>query len=184
VEAGQIISFEKKSVGETSIIVVSNPDGVEVFIDGEKKGVTPLKILSSTGRHTIKLASANYEDNSFEVQTVSGYALTAIVDLAKLLVPSEANSAFDQSEAIEEVLAEEANNASKIEIKETPVGYLRIRAEASIESEQVGQANEGEQFEILERDEENNWYKIEFTNDEETLTGWVSGEFVTEVQEE
>lgn len=180
-ESGQIISFEKKSVNETSIAIVSIPDGVEVFVDGEKKGVSPLKLPTSPGRHTIKLSAASYEETSFEVQAVSGYTLTAIADLAYKNVQDFEG---EPAEIDEEVLADQTKAPTKIEVVDTPIGYLRVRKEASVNSDEVGRVNPGDQFEFLEYDEDKNWYKIEFEDDGDTVTGWVSGEFVNQIEEE
>lgn len=180
-ESGQIISFEKQSIDETSIAIVSIPDGVEVFVDGEKKGVTPLKLSTTPGRHTIKLAATSYEESSFDVQAVSGYTLTAVADLASKNVQ---DSELEPVEIEEEVLSEQTKASTQIEIVDTPIGYLRVRSEPTVNSEEVGRVNPGDLFEYLEHDEEKNWYKIEFEDENETVTGWVSGEFVNHIEEE
>ena len=42
--------------------IVSKPDGAEVFIDGQKVGVTPLKVDKSGGQYSVRVSSNNYQD--------------------------------------------------------------------------------------------------------------------------
>lgn len=172
--SGQIISFER-SGSETSIAVVSTPDGVEVLLDGKTEGVTPLKVITTQGEHSLKLQSENYSEESLNVRAVSGYKVTAIVDLSMLPKPEESAGSTEEAEDTEEVLSEEDEEIEKIVILNTSVGYLRVRASASVSSEELGRVEPGEEFEVLEYDVAEDWYKIEY---EEGLEGWVSGQYV------
>jgi len=55
----------------------------------------------------------------------------------------------------------------------TGVGWLRVRKEASLESEEIAKVNVGETFTILE--EKESWVKIKV---DETTEGWVSSAYV------
>jgi hypothetical protein len=165
--SGQIISFERNSNSETNIAIVTNPDGVAVFIDGENRGVSPVKTDVHPGNHTVRLSSPGFSESNFEVSAVSGYSLTAIVDLAK------DNSKVETEESKEDLI-------EKIEILSTSVGFLRVRREASVNSEEIGQVSPGDTFEVLEYDEDDDWYKIEHEDGEE---GWVSGQFAQTLEE-
>lgn len=59
-----------------------------------------------------------------------------------------------------------------VEISNTSVGFLRVRAEASTGSSEVGRVNPGAKFDVLE--EKAGWYKIEY---EKGKMGWVSGTY-------
>lgn len=79
----QIIAFEKDVPGQASVSVVSIPDGVEVYLDGQKLGTTPLKLPVSEGAHTFEVVAFDYQKESFQVQVVKGYTVKIIVQLAK-----------------------------------------------------------------------------------------------------
>jgi hypothetical protein len=49
--------FNEPAVG--TLVVDTNPGGVEVVIDGEARGATPLTIELPSGRHTLEIATAN-----------------------------------------------------------------------------------------------------------------------------
>ncbi len=78
----QIVSFNKAGNGEASIAVVSIPDGVEVSLDGQKQGATPLKFEASPGEHTLSFRKNAYEELSFQVVVARGYEITAVTELA------------------------------------------------------------------------------------------------------
>ncbi|MFC1647057.1 PEGA domain-containing protein [Patescibacteria group bacterium] len=59
-------------------------------------------------------------------------------------------------------------------IKDTPIGYLRVRESSTTSSEEIGRVNPGEKYTIL--DSQNGWYKIKY--EEETI-GWISGNYTT-----
>jgi hypothetical protein len=65
-----------------------------------------------------------------------------------------------------------------IEVEDTPTGWLRVRAEASVNSDELAKINPGEMYPYLE-EEDNGWYKIEYEDGEE---GWVSGDYVKLVE--
>jgi hypothetical protein len=69
----------------------------------------------------------------------------------------------------------------KITINKNELGFLRVRAEPSSTSEELGEVKPLEIFEVVETSEPSKatglpWYKIEF---EKNKFGWVSGAYVT-----
>lgn len=66
-----------------------------------------------------------------------------------------------------------------IEIGSTGLGFLRVREEPLVGATEVGRVNEGDKFKVLE--EKSGWYKIEYAVGKQ---GWVSGDYVTEVEKE
>jgi len=62
---------------------------------------------------------------------------------------------------------------TKITIKNTPTGWLRVREEPTLNASESGRVNPGETFELL--DEQDGWYKINLDGKE----GWVSSQYST-----
>jgi len=81
--SGLIISFERKLSQEAQIAVVTSPDKAQVFIDNEFVGLAPLKLSTSQAEHSLKISQVGFVSQEFLVETISGYAVTAIIDLAE-----------------------------------------------------------------------------------------------------
>ncbi|MBI4058152.1 SH3 domain-containing protein, partial [Candidatus Gottesmanbacteria bacterium] len=59
-------------------------------------------------------------------------------------------------------------------IKDTELGFLRVRGEPATSAPEVGQVSPGQTFTL--QGEQDGWYKIEYTSGK---TGWVSASYVT-----
>ncbi len=166
--AGEIISFEKISKDQTSLVVISTPSSAQLLIDGYQKHITPHKSPSiSEGEHVLLMSANGHLDRSVKVKTHAGYKLTAVIQLA---VSEEVEQVEEKTD--EEVVEEEVK--PEVKILETPVGFLRVRDEPSTLGVEVGQVEPGDIFELLETDEKTGWYKIEHEEDEE---GWISNQY-------
>lgn len=84
-------------------------------------------------------------------------------------------SAQDSLENPEDLVAPESS--ARVRVLPNSVGYLNVRADATVNSTKIGQVDINEEFEYTES--KNNWYHIILTDDE---TGWVSGQYVQEVE--
>lgn len=60
----------------------------------------------------------------------------------------------------------------QVKILSTPTGWLRVRADASVNSKEVGRVDPGDVFDLL--DEDAGWYKIEL---KDGTKGWVAGQY-------
>lgn len=87
--SGQIIQFREAGISGAEIAVASIPDSVEVYLNGQKQGVSPLKFEASPGEHTLGFSKAGYEDMSLQILAVQGYVTTIVVDLAAKLQPNK-----------------------------------------------------------------------------------------------
>ena len=171
--SGEIISFEKSGDGAASISVISNPDSVQVTLDGRPQNFTPLKISSiAPGEHQLYLKTRGYADRVFSVQALEGYKLTVIAKLA-LKLPSKA-----EKQVLSAVNAQEEEK-KMVEISTTPTGYLRVREAPSISSKEVAQVKPGEKFTLVEKDAVTGWLKIEV---KKGLFGWISGIYATVIE--
>jgi len=194
--SGEILSLERISSRNTaSLTVVSIPDQAVVKINGVPEGFAPvLKENLTPGDYQVVVSSPGFEERSITAQTVAGYKLTVSVKLAqKIEGIAEATPSGELEEEEEEEEEEEAEESPSpspspegspqpsptppdtpyVRIKDTPTGWLRVRAEASTESEELAKVDPGEMFPYL-NEEKFGWYKIEYETGEE---GWVSGTY-------
>ncbi len=174
--SGDIISFEKGSGKETSLIVVSTPDNAQVSIDGVPKGFAPYKTATiSPAEHQITVKATGFTDRVMTVKIVSGYRLSVFAKLAKV---KEAPPTPTPAPAVK----------TYIEILTTPTGFLRVRTAPGTAGEEIAQINPGEKYLFLEEDSATGWYKIQYKPPAPGLpngiTGWVSNQFTKKIESE
>ncbi|OGM31868.1 hypothetical protein A2803_01120 [Candidatus Woesebacteria bacterium RIFCSPHIGHO2_01_FULL_44_21] len=80
--SSQVVQLEKVNTNGSEIAIVSIPDGVDVSLDGQKLGSTPLRFMASPGEHTLNVSSAGHKDVSLRVVAVYGYVVNVVVSLA------------------------------------------------------------------------------------------------------
>jgi len=173
---GEEISFERLGGDESSAAVISDPDGAKVYWDGKMVDITPLRLDGmALGVHQLMISADGYDDRSFSVQVVKGHRVTVNVKLKKV-----GEVAGDNMEEL--VTNGESGGVEKVyvEILETPIGFLRVRQEPSIESAEIGRVNPGEEYEVVEKNGALDWFKINLP--EAQKSGWVSVEYVKEVK--
>ncbi len=79
---GEVLWFEK-SQGPATISITSDPDGVQVKIDGKDFGKTPLLIEDiEAGTHDLYLSLENFETRKINIKTEGGYQLRISSKLA------------------------------------------------------------------------------------------------------
>ncbi len=91
------------------------------------------------------------------------------------LVQQPAVSADDAS-STPEVLGASNENSLMIKISPTELGYLNVRRRPDIESEKIGQAVSGEEFEVSAQVD--GWYQITLTDGNQ---GWISSVYAKEI---
>jgi uncharacterized protein YgiM (DUF1202 family) len=64
-----------------------------------------------------------------------------------------------------------------VTIKDTPTGFLRVRADASSSASESGRVNPGEKYHVY--DEKNSWYQIMYDGSNK---GWISGTYATKTE--
>jgi hypothetical protein len=163
---GEEVSFEKLGGKITSVAVVTEPDGAQVYIDGNFKDIAPLKINDvNPGVYQVTARAEGYVERTFSVQVMAGYGVTAIVDLEK----SEKVENGNKNE-------QEDHSPTEVVILETPTGFLRVREEPSTSAAEIGQVKPDENYKIIEKSEDGDWYKIEIGEEKE---GWISSEYAS-----
>lgn len=157
--AGEILTLEKTGAKKGEIVVLSDPDGANVSLDGQNQGIAPKAISGfETGKHEISLSFPGYYQRSVRVKSLVGYKLLVNVKLAGMavqLTPQASESA-----------------GLKVKILETPTGWLRVREEPSLSASEAAKIKPGDEFPLLEEKEE--WLKIQYGEDKE---GWISSEY-------
>ncbi len=168
---GSIITLEPLKEGsQRQLLVTSIPNNVEVFLDNNSAGFTPLLIKDITDSdHKLTLRKSGYTDKEVNIRTPSGYKLVASiylgVDEEGIPTPTPTSKPASPSATPTPVI-------SKVTILQTPTGFLRVRADSSVASSEVGQVLPGESFDIVA--EEAGWYQITLKNGK---LGWVSSQY-------
>jgi len=166
--SGEIISFDRLGSKETSIAVVSIPDAAQISINGTIRGFAPYKTNTITpGDHQISIIAPGYTEKLISAKAFEGYKLTLVVKLAP-------NAEIGKSEE-----EKPQDIETKVEILDTPTGFLRVRGGPSTAFAEVGEVKPGDTFIYIETDEDSGWFKIEYlvSKDKEIVEGWVSGEY-------
>lgn len=174
----------------TYLSIISDPDTVNLNIDGTPTGYTPVTKLDSTpGSHQLSLSSPGYKPLELSVNTVKGYNLVINIKLASdqiLLTspPPATTSAIPPTEPTEstdlptnqhaDLPAQAGTPTPHVIIQETGTGWLRVRKEPSSSGEELGKADVGETLPYLGETSDTGWHQVEF----EGQKGWLSAKYV------
>ncbi len=158
-QSGEVLSLEKDKKG---LFVVSMPQEADLIVDGTAQGKTPFLTTGiEDGDHKVSLAKVGFVQREFAIKTSKDYRLVAQVTLASEI--AKGVSGNSQASPLPKV--------DKVEITNTPQGFLRVRSQPSLTSTEIGRAKPKDQYEILEQTDE--WIKINF----EGKLGWISKEY-------
>lgn len=187
--SGEIFTTAKmdkppKAGGYGEIFIESEPQGAIITLDNDEKGVSPA-ILSDVlgGDHEVSVYMPGFFRRTQKINIDPGFRVNAAFKLAidqSQQKPSPAKTT-EGKEATPS--AEISKTANIITIKDTPQGWLRVRADASVEASESAKVKPGERYELL--DEKSGWYKIKFNGNLNGLVegsftdGWVSGQYST-----
>lgn len=164
--SGSVINLTPLSDPKNSqISIVSFPDGAQVYLDDNLEGQTPLLLQNITNSdHELKLSKNGYKDKIVRIKTTLGYKLEALIflginpDVAAATVSSASSSA--------------QLPVAKVLILQTPTGFLRVRDQASLGGNEVGQVKPGETYPLL--NEQTDWFQIKLSS---TQSGWISSQY-------
>lgn len=182
--AGEIFTTQKMSTAPKNnnygeIYVETEPQGAIVTLDNDEKGVAPLVLQDVLrGDHELSVFMPGFFRRTQKINVDSGYRVNAAFKLA-----------LDQSQKqLTKDLEKESTGSDKtgktnVTINNNPQGWLRVRADASIEATEEAKVKIGEKFEFLE--EKTGWFRIKFNGNKDGLIsgefvdGWVSSEYAT-----
>lgn len=167
---GYILYMEKTGDKQKAGLMVNAvPDKSSVKMDGEVKGLTPMRMddIGESDKQVTIFFPGHKTINVF-VKPVAGWQL--IID-AKLMKEELVKLREKSLEA--EIKQAEEETKEKVVIKETETGWLRVREASSSGSREIGKVKPGEKYILLEEAE--GWYLIEIDNE---TKGWVSARYV------
>ncbi len=189
--AGDVLWLEKITSSKSEISITTIPDGATFLLDDENKGVTPVAISSVTAAdHTMSVTSPGFLPRTLKVKTTAGYKLNALIALAlssgttNTPVASPSSSPTAASGQVSGSPTPKPTSTASVDppkpfviIKDTPIGFLRVRFTPSTDASISAQVNPGEKYTIL--DSQSGWYQIKYDS---TNKGWVSGQYTEKVE--
>lgn len=172
---GYVLSFDKQPNGGANIVVVSDPEGAQVFIDNQVEGFAPYKSVNlEAKKYKLSIKKTGYDDMDMSVKLYEGYKLNVLANLAKSPVSTPSPEPTPSTKTY-------------IEILDTPTGFLRVRTEAGSKGEEIAEVKPGSKFLFLEEDSDSGWYKIQYKEPAPGLPngiqGWVSNQYSKKVEE-
>lgn len=182
--AGEIVTLEPQSSKEASLVVVtSSPDSASVSIDGDPQGFSPILVPSiAAGDHEIVVSAPGFVSRTIPAKTVAGYKLSLNIKLSGQLDPLPTQAPPSTISATPRVSGTPGPTPRTVvspprpyvEIKDTPVGFLRVRSGPSTGSKELGQVQPGDKLSLL--DSQTGWYLVD-VDLEATQSGWISAQY-------
>jgi hypothetical protein len=174
-EIFSIIKMEKapKSSQYGEVYVETDPNGSIVYLDNDEKGIAPLVLADVVqGDHELSVNMPGFFKRTQKIHVEGSYRVNASFKLA-----------IDQSQTPEikasgEKTASESATTkySRVLIKDTPTGWLRVREAPNLDASESARINPGEKFPLLE--EKEGWYKIKTAS----IEGWISSQYSEKVK--
>jgi hypothetical protein len=165
---GYILYLEKTGDKKASLLVNTNPDKSTITVDGEVKGISPIRVSEiGEGDKQLSVSFPGYKDINIFMKAINGYQLVVDVKLT-----TEKNNIDQIINSENEAPNSGLSVAKKITIKETETGWLKVREASSSSGKEVTRVKPGEQYTLLE--EGIDWYKIDLGNGK---NGWISATY-------
>ncbi|KKR50963.1 MAG: N-acetylmuramoyl-L-alanine amidase [Candidatus Curtissbacteria bacterium GW2011_GWA1_40_16] len=152
--------------GLTGTLIISRPSDAYITIDGKSYGKTAKLVQDlEDGDHKVQLTADGFIPREFAIKTSSKYRLIADVTIASQIAKGQVapNTPLTLPQT------------KKIEITKTPQGFLRVRKDASLTSDEIGRVSTGDQLEVIQ--ETGEWVKVIF----EGKQGWISKTYTKEI---
>lgn len=164
-----VLTLEKSSTRDPQLFVATIPDGALVLLDGKEEGITPLFLKSiSASEHEIEIQKQGFSKKTVRVRAVPSYKL-----VLNVILGTQGQDEISEKITPSPISSPTVSNKPQVTIKNTPVGFLRVRESPSTKAVEIGRVNPGETFELI--DENASWYKIKFEDQE----GWISNQYAT-----
>ncbi len=190
--AGEIFTTTRmktspKSGGYGEIDVNTDPQGAIVTLDNDEKGVAPLIMQDvPQGDHELSVYMPGFFRRTQKINVDTGYVVNASF---KLAINQTEQAQLSPTPTLDQTATQSAALSGKtvVSINDNPQGWLRVRADASIDASEEAKIKTGGTYEYV--DSQDGWYEIKFNGDEKDLvsgsfdTGWVSSEYATKKTE-
>ena len=173
-----ILTLEKTDSSDPEIFIASIPDGALVLLDGKEEGITPLTLKSiSSSEHELEIQKQGFSKKTIRVRAVPSYKLVLNVILGTQGADETVEPTPSPTPAGQGVLRGATPEPTKtdkpqVTIKNTPVGFLRVRENPTTAAKEIGRVNPGESFPYI--DENVSWFQIEL---KDGARGWVSKQY-------
>lgn len=199
--SGEIMTLDKNSDKQKAgFTIISSPDSSLVKIDGEPRGFTPVSLdKQEAGARQVTLSATGFTERNMDIKLLAGYKLLLSVKLAEnkeapipetsptpspSISPGSPTPTPKPGSKVTPTPTPKPTAGSKVTpspvslkrpyvtIKNTPTGWLRVRAEASTSSAEVAKVNPGESYPLVS--EKSGWYQITYVLGKD---GWISGQY-------
>lgn len=158
------IGDKKKS----PLIVNSSPDRATVMVDGETKGLTPMKWEDvGEGDRQITISYPAAQSVNIFAKGILGYQLIINADLPEEMY---ANNEMSPTPTPKSELGK------LVSIKNTETGWLRVRSEANKDAPEIGRVLPGETYPVF--NEANDYFQIEL---KDKSKGWISTKYAEQI---
>ncbi len=169
---GFVLYFEPTGDKKKAAMLIStNPDKATIKIDDEVKGQSPFRIDDiGMGDKKLTVSFPGYKNLNTFVKFINGYQLVVEAELVRedvIITPEITDVPIATNSAGNNLV-----NETKVIIKETETGWLRVRDTASSVGTEVAKVYPNSEYKLLE--ENNGWYKIDLGNDK---SGWISTKY-------
>lgn len=192
-----VLWLEKMTGKKSELSVVTTPDGANVLLDDEPKGVSPMIISDVTpGDHTLSVVSRGFITRTIKIKLNAGYRLIASIKMSLTpggSTPQDVIATASGTPADTKPTSKGSPTASPkmtptksaaadptkpyALIKDTPTGFLRVRADSATSAAELARVKPGEKYSIIE--EKSDWFKIQL---EATKSGWISSQYAQKVE--
>jgi len=185
--AGEIFTTVKmdkppKNSNYGEIYIETEPQGAIVTLDNDEKGVAPL-ILQDVlrGDHELSVFMPGFFRRTQKINVDSGYKVNSFFKLA--IDQSQGNIKIPDDKKATDSAQPTDTSTVYVTINANDQGWLRVRAEGSVNATEEAKVKPGQKYEFLE--EKDDWYKIKFNGDQTGIEsgafdeGWVSAQYVT-----
>ena len=188
---GYTLSFETlTNKTTTEVNLVSFPDTVSVTVDGAPVGFTPMKSDSiASGPHAFTLSSPGYQDLVIKAKVEAGQRLVISAQLGAQdvttpipthapITPTTTPIPTPKNQPQVEItpLPKQATSAAVLKpyvtILDTPTHFLRVRAAADSNAQELAKVNPGDRFPYVSTS--GSWYQIQYLPNQ---NGWVSSSY-------
>jgi hypothetical protein len=184
--SGEILNLETISTKDSGeIMIVGDPDGASVKLDGQEKGITPLLLKDiPAGDHEVVLGAVGHADRIIRAQVTNGYKVVVNAQLAAvsrgadeipITTPTSTQSAKPITGSPTPKKTIPSGKAS-VRILETPTGWLRVRMGPNLSATEEAKVNTGDI--LLYLGEEGEWFKVEYQEGKE---GWISSQYAQKI---
>lgn len=169
---GSIITLTPlKEKNKLALLVLSFPDKASVFLDNSLIGITPLSFKNITASdHELRLEKEGYESKIVRIKTVNNYTHSSTVFLG--IKPDLGQDLKITPTATPSASMTPTIASSKVTILSTPTGFLRVRSDSSVTSDEISRVTPGDSFDLIS--EKEGWYQIKLKDGK---MGWISSQY-------